>query len=299
VIARRGSRNESEAESLLSARRTLAVLEALAARPEGATPKELSQTLDLHLSTCYRLLNTLAAAGYAVRGPGGGLFQLGPRVAFLYHGYMGARRPSPETLAFLHALQLATGETAMLSQLAGDEVVVLAVVPGSRAEAHPPGYVGIGLPAHILAAGKALVAWLPAARIEAFLGRLTSASEPPIAVPDPTVLRGELEQIRLCGYAVDRGGIHPDVCCVAAPIVNRGAAKSAVAVVAPCHRFLREESALVATVLAVARTIGALQTTTHAGVERTGDGRDEPERASQAAIAAAQAILAQAMSKVS
>jgi hypothetical protein len=66
-----------ETEQLQTVRRALAVLEALAARPSGASPKELSQALDLHLSTCYRLLNALVAAGYATRT--GGLFRVGAR----------------------------------------------------------------------------------------------------------------------------------------------------------------------------------------------------------------------------
>src|SRR3712207_6074549 len=118
-MATRSGDRASETDLTRSVHRALAVLETLAARPSGSTPKELSQVLGIHLSTSYRLLNTLAAAGYVVRLPRSGLFRLGRRVAYLHHGYLAALTPAEETLAFLHALQMATGETVMLNQLDG------------------------------------------------------------------------------------------------------------------------------------------------------------------------------------
>src|SRR4051812_28672750 len=121
----------SEIDRLQSVRRALGLLEALAVRPGGATPKELSQALELHLSTCYRLLNTLVAGGYALRSTSDGLFRLGPRVAYLHHHYLAANQPPAAVVPFVHALQLATGETTMLTQLEGDDIVATQIVKGS------------------------------------------------------------------------------------------------------------------------------------------------------------------------
>src|SRR5262245_23980941 len=120
----------SEPEQLQTVRRALAVLEALAARPAGATPKELSQALGLHLSSCYRLLNALVDAGYAARYDG--LFRVGARVAYVHHGFLESVQPPPGVIPFVHALQLATGETSMLNQLEGDNVMATVTVAGNR-----------------------------------------------------------------------------------------------------------------------------------------------------------------------
>src|SRR5215211_6745044 len=98
AMATRSGDSASETVHTRSVHRALGVLEALAARPSGATPKELSQVLGIHLSTSYRLLNTLAAAGYVVRSPRTGLFRLGPRVAYLHHGYLAALSPADDAL---------------------------------------------------------------------------------------------------------------------------------------------------------------------------------------------------------
>ena len=191
-----GIENVASGEQLHSGRRTLAVLETIAAQPHGVTPKQVSQTLKLHLSTCYRLLNTLLAADYVVRSPHL-LFTLGRRVAYLNDRYANSLRLRAEVRAFLHALQLATGETSMLFHLEDDAVVITAVVQGSRPGAHPGEYVGLAGPAHAFAAGRALLAGLPPAQREAAIARCELAPDLPwIPRVTPRALRDELENVR-------------------------------------------------------------------------------------------------------
>ena len=289
----------SEADRLQSVKRALAVLEALAGWPGGATPKELSQTLGLHLSTCYRLLNTLIAAGYVVRSPENGLFRLGPRIAYLNHGFLEALSPPAKALPFIHALQLTTGETAMLNQLQGDDVVITAVVQGTRPASHPPGFVGMAAPAHAMAAGRALLAWLAATELDAYLARAIAPPESPFPLRSPAALRAELERIRAAGYAVDQGEAHPEVCCVAAPVLEHdGKIGSAVSVVVPSIRFGHEEPSLVAAVVAVARAIGSLQVEPSPHDRSIVGTADEPSAATQAEIEAALATMTEVMSRV-
>ena len=298
-MATQDGRSEGESERLHSVRRAFALLEALAARPSGATPKELSQALSLHLSTCYRLLNTLVNAGYAAHSASSGLFRLGPRIAYLHNGYVAALQPHPAALPFVHALQLATGETAMFNHLEGDDVVITATVAGSRPDSYPPGYAGMAVPAHVLAAGRVLLAGLPADRLEAYLTRtVTSPGIPPFPSTTPAALREELARIRLAGYAVDRGEGSPDVCCVAAPVSDGTSLIGSIATVAPCTRFRREEPALIAVNLEVARAIGALLAGAAARDEPTDSDHGKSVDGVQAAIVAKLTSLADAMSRV-
>jgi DNA-binding IclR family transcriptional regulator len=297
AMAIRDAENGAGTDRLHSGRRVLAALETIAARPHGATPKDVSQALGLHLSTCYRLLNTLDAAGYIFRSPDNGMFHLGRRLAYLNHCYQVSLSPPPEVLAFLHALQRTTGETAMLVRLEGDDVVITAVVEGSRPGSLPARYAGMAGPAHAVAAGRCLLAWLPTAQREAYLARYESLVVPP-AFPkvSPAVLRDDLAQIRETGYAFDRGESNPAVCCIAAPIRDDSGASGAVAIVAPCGRLRREEATTTAIVMEVARTISTLLSTLP---EREGADTLETELVSREAIEAALATVAAAMSRVS
>jgi DNA-binding IclR family transcriptional regulator len=286
-----------EVDRLQSVQRALGVLEALAVRPSGATPKQLSQALDLHLSTCYRLLNTLVSAGYATRLPGSGLFRLGPRVAYLNHHFVAATRPPAAVVSFVHALQLATGETTMFAELDGDDIVATEIVLGSRPAALP-GYVGFSAPAHLTVSGRSLLAWLTPAQIEGYIDRQANSSASPFPLTSPGRLRTELNQIRHAGYAVDRCEGHPDVGRIAAPVLNQDHVVGSVCIVAPCARFRKEEANLITVILAGARAMSDLLTESSQPTGPANSELPEPEAATQAAIEAVLAMVTESMSRV-
>lgn len=288
-----GFRNEAGRDQISSGRRTLAVLETLASQPGGVTPKQISKTLSLHLSTCYRLLNTLQAAGYVVRAPDGH-FTLGRRVAYLNRRYEETVRPRAEILAFLHALQLATGETAMLLRLEDTEVVTVAIIEGSRPGAHPGNYIGLAGPAHAFAAGRVLLAGLPAALQEAAIRQAQVAPAlPGTPQVSPQALRDDLAEIRKKGYAADDGSGGAGACCFAAPISGLTGAASAVAIVAPCARLRQAESRVLPVLLEVARVISALEMLPPLASDDTTIDTVSPD-----VIYAAQSLIADAMSNV-
>jgi DNA-binding IclR family transcriptional regulator len=270
--------------------RILAVLEVLAARADGVSPKELSQALGLHLSTCYRLLNTLAAAGYARRAVGG-IFQAGGRIAYLHQGYLASLDAA--ALPFVHALQQATGELAVLLHWEGDNVVCTAADAGSDPGAVPWIYPGLAAPAHAVASGRALLAGLPAPRLEAYLARC--AAQPSAAFPltNPVALRAELARIRAAGYAMDQGDLHPGLGCLAAAVGDASSpAAAAIAILAPCSRLTQDKPALVALLRAVAQAINAVP------IAAPGPEDVNQAKAARAAIAETLASLAGGMSRV-
>lgn len=280
----------SESDRLHSVKRVMAVLETLAAQPHGVTPKELSQQLGLHLSTVYRLLTTLQETGYVTRAPGSGLFRLGARVAYLHQGYLTGLCPPIGAFPFLRALQQVTGETVTLWHLEGNQVVITEVVEGSRPGATPPGYPGLAMPADVLAAGRVLLAQLPAETLEAIAAQRAKHPEPPFPVISRSALHTDLEQIRQCGFAIDRGHGHRDVWCVAAPLAGyEGAEHAAIAITAPPSRFARDEPALIAAVLSTTRAIEAMLP--------AAAGAAEAGAASQAGLNAMTGIISRAMSR--
>ncbi|WP_433207133.1 LuxR C-terminal-related transcriptional regulator [Nocardia sp. CA-107356] len=73
---------DTESAVLLTLRRGLALLDAVAERNGSVTAKSLARSLGLQQRTCYHLLRTLRREGYLVRLPNGE-FDIGPRRAFV------------------------------------------------------------------------------------------------------------------------------------------------------------------------------------------------------------------------
>ncbi len=98
--------------------------------------------------------------------------------------------------------------------------------------------IGAAVPAHASAAGKAMLAHTPAARLGELLG-----AEPLRALTARTItglaaLERELEGVRARGYALDDEEHEAGVGCVAAPVVDhRERALAAISVSAPIQRI--------------------------------------------------------------
>lgn len=238
--------------------RALTVLDTLAAIPDGQTAKGVALTAGLTLATTYHLLNTLAAAGYASRDPVSRLFTLGPRIPHLHQAFLARARPTPSTRPFLRALRQTTGTTVTLSCLFGDEAVMVDLIEASDRDG-PAGYIGYALPAHLIAAGRVLLAWAGPGRLATYLKGRYGFSAGPYPAADSDRLTTDLAQIRATGYAVDSGGSHLDICCLAAPILlASGEAREAVAIITNRERFQRDEPALRAALLAVTHAASAV-----------------------------------------
>jgi DNA-binding IclR family transcriptional regulator len=235
--------------------RALAIVDALAAHPHGATPKTLSSELGIHLSTTYHLLNTLVTSGYVVRDTETRLFQIGPRIPYLQHRFQQGLEPDLGVAPFLAALNETTGDTVHLGRLRGDTTVVVATLAGRRTDAVPAGYVGYAMPAHATALGQVLLARSSPAQRDAYLARADFSARPPLKATTPDQLRLRLESILNQGYAIDPGGQNPPmVGCVAAPIcLPDGSAEMAMSVIVPIARYRLEEARLVRVVVSVAR----------------------------------------------
>lgn len=85
--------------------------------------------------------------------------------------------------------------------------------------------IGDTSPLHATATGRAILAHLPRADVDELIDRgLESYSESTPAEPD--LLRAELERVRADGYAVNRNQYRPDVCAVAAAILDENGTPS-------------------------------------------------------------------------
>lgn len=191
----------------------LEVMEALAEVDEiGLT--ELARRLDLTPPTLFRILSTLVAQGYASKTDGRYRLSLKPWEI----GAKAVRRLKLKDVVRPQAERLSqrSAESAHLAVLQGSGVVIIDKVDAAQ-PVRVDTYVGQRAPVHCSATGKAILAFLPAERVEAILGGpLQRYTERTIC--DARKLRKELAAARAEGYAVNRGEWRTDVCAIAVPL---------------------------------------------------------------------------------
>ncbi len=174
----------------------------------------LAQMCGLNRATAWRLLMTLEEQGMVARNPHNGWFTLGPTFLELRHavgrdGLVDAARP------VLERLSLATGETACLGLIDGDDVHYVAeVIP---AIADEESWLGRRVNLHAASMGKAFLAYVERDRVREIIG-----DEPP-RYTDATITNldqflAELDKTRAQGYAVCKGEMITGSWGVSAPI---------------------------------------------------------------------------------
>ncbi len=206
---------------------------------------EAASLLGRPKSTVSRWLSAMEDAGFVDREPGSGRYRLGMRLAAL--GQLARQSTSLQQHAHPHlaALARATGETANLVLLSGGVGVNVALFESPRPIKHV-GWLGRQLPLHATAAGKALLAWLPADSVDRLvpppLSRYTA-----LTITAPEKLREELARVREQGYAEAWGEFEDDLVGVGAPVRDHEeGVVAAVTISAPVARIVRTSVSLLA-----------------------------------------------------
>ena len=149
-----------------AAQSVLRVLAHLAAQ-RGPTPAAaVASALDLPRSTVYQLLDVLVAEGFVVHLPEEHRYGLGVAAFELSSGFSRQEPLSRLGRPLIAQLVDRLGESAHLVVLHGRDVIYLV----EERAAHRPSLVsdvGVRLPAHLTASGRALLAALPAAQLRA------------------------------------------------------------------------------------------------------------------------------------
>jgi DNA-binding IclR family transcriptional regulator len=198
---------------------------------------EMAQHLGLHRSTTSRLAATLAVAGYLEPAGEPGRYRLSGKLAELGELVAAEGDVRRAALPYLQDLVQSLGETGHLAVLEGTDAVTIEVVDGWQT-VRMHSWVGKRSPAHCSSMGKALLAGLPAAEIDARYpqGRLEARTDKTIT--DAGELKRHLAQVRERGYAVDRQELEPHLCCVAGPVFDRtGTVVASISVSGPDSRI--------------------------------------------------------------
>ncbi|EWC61449.1 Transcriptional regulator, IclR family [Actinokineospora spheciospongiae] len=202
-------------------RRGLAVLRLLATKAAPVTAAAVARELGLPRSSTYHLLGELCAAGFATHLPEERRYGLG--VAAFEVGSAYLRHDPLERLGrpVLTRLIARTGHAAHLGVLHGGETLyLLREHPG---DAHTVTDVGVRLPGHLPASGRAVLAHLPAAQVRVlFPGRrafVDRTGRGPRHLPG---LRALLAAERRRGWAVEDGYVVEGYASVAVAVFDHG-----------------------------------------------------------------------------
>lgn len=206
------------ARAVPAATAALRVMKYLSGQPLPVPGARIAHVLGLPRSSTYHLLTAMAAENFVIHYPEDKSWGIG--IAAWEVGLGFARQ---EPLARLARIPLArlvdeVGQSAHLVVLSGADVLYLIE---ERAPGRPPLItdVGVRLPAHLTASGRAILATLPAAQIRAlYPGRGAFATRTGIGPRSPSELRRLLSDTRHRGYAVEDGEITTGFASLAAPI---------------------------------------------------------------------------------
>jgi DNA-binding IclR family transcriptional regulator len=213
----------------------LGLLEVLARadRPLGVT--ELATRIGIGKSNVHRLLQALVELGYVRRDADTGAYAASIRLWELGSAVLANLDLRRASQAWMDWLLERTRETVHLSVLDGDEVVYVHKVD-SPEPVRAYSQIGGRAPAHCVATGKAMLAWLGPAQLDALSRRLRAFS--PRTLVEPADFLREMERVRQNGYAVNRGEWRESVGGVAAPVRDpSGQVVAALGVSGPIERL--------------------------------------------------------------
>ena len=224
-----------------SAERTLNLFEAFEASGKPLALSELAQRMNVPVSSCHGLVQTLVARGY--------LYAVSRRKDFYPTRRLFLERIGSE----LRVLRDETRETVILGKRQGDAVLYLDVVEGPhtvRYTARPGEYK----PLHSSSIGKvmlgalsgdALAEWLRSHPLPAITGR---------TLVDGKRLHRDLDESRRRGWFMTRGENVEDVTALAVALSIRDEVFG-LAVAGPSHRMEKRIDDLAARVVAARRRI--------------------------------------------
>jgi IclR family pca regulon transcriptional regulator len=196
--------------------RGIAVMMALSEKRRRISIAQVSHVTGIPRAAARRSLHTLVKLGFVAMDEAN-LFYLRPRILSLSHSYLTASPLAMLSQPILDRLGETLGEGCSLAVLDGEEIVYLARSASSRIIS-PSLNVGRRLPAYCASIGRALLAHLPPAELDAYLERARLHPYTEHTVTDRAELRRLLGDVRRHGFAYSREQIEPRLCSLAVPV---------------------------------------------------------------------------------
>jgi DNA-binding IclR family transcriptional regulator len=235
--------------------RAARILRALGSGMARLGVTELSEQLGIAKGTVHGLLRTLEREEFVQQDPETGKYRLGPAMLQLGNAFLDGHELRSRSMLWADSLASRVTEAVRVGVLNGPNVLIVHHV--FRPDSVQILEVGASIPWHACALGKAIVAYLDAARRGELLGgelpKLTGST-----IDHAGTLRTALNRIAAAGYAFEDQEAIVGEAEIAAPIFDhRGLPVGAIGIAGPVERLLPDgpDPALVTAVKQVARNL--------------------------------------------
>lgn len=196
--------------------KVVAVVEALATESKVS---RIARTTGLATSTVHRILQSLVQAGWAHEDQEHG-YMLGPRLLAITARADDATFLAKIATPYLRELRDTTGDTVHLAMRRGDEMVYVVKLDGRKAY-HMRSRVGLTVPLHCTAVGKAILAAVPADDVRATVARTGLPARTEHTITSAHALLDHLEAARGQGYTLDEQENEDNIRCIGAVVTGR------------------------------------------------------------------------------
>lgn len=214
---------------------------------------EIAQRLDLPPSTVHGIVRTLLVHRMVVQEHDSGQYRLGPATLTLGNVYLDTLELRSRVAPWAEDLARRSGLAVRTAVSMGEDVVVVHHEPRPDGSRQMP-EVGIVIPAHASALGKAILAFDEEAAEDLLDGRALRSMTGE-TITDPRVFRSQLDLIREGGVALEAEEAVLGECAVAAVLSDRfGGAAGAIGLVAPADDWPLP-SGVVGSLRAAARSV--------------------------------------------
>jgi len=203
--------------------------------------EELTKAIGYSRTACFRLLQTMKGLGFVEQDLASKGYRLGTRNISIGAAALSNLNLRQIARPFMESLKKETDETVNLAILDGVEIVFIERIE-ARFIISSQLRVGDRLPAHWTSQGKAIMAFLPEARLEHVLAQIRFEKRAAKTITSVARLRDEIEKVRTTGIALSDEEIEIGLSAVAVPIRDlTGQAVAAMNVSFPLFRHSLEE----------------------------------------------------------
>lgn len=221
---------------------------------------ELAARVELPPSTTHGIVRTLLAHGMVQQEHDSGRYRLGPATLRLGNVYLDTLELRARVSGWAEDLARRTGFAVRTGVLLAHDVIVVHHEPRPDGSRQMP-EVGIEIPAHTCALGKAVLAFDPEVRASVLGPGAERRGMTGESVTDPVALAAQLDAVRATGIATEVEEAVLGECGAAAPLVDAsGAVAGAIGLVVPTTEWPVPPAALDAlraAARAVSKELGA------------------------------------------
>jgi IclR family transcriptional regulator, acetate operon repressor len=215
--------------------KTLAILEYLAARPDGAALVAIATDLNQLRSACHRTLQELIGYGYVRAMPQRGHYTLTTKMPSMGLSYLSKSGVVDIAQPLIDRLAMATEELVRLAIVDGQRLTLVAKAQGSRSGLRYDPDMGIELNLSCSAAGHAWLMTLDEEQAIQAVTRQGMGGRAHYGPNAPTSVRALLRMLaehRKRGYSMVRDTYAAGMSSMAAPVQRRGERAVGVVIVA-------------------------------------------------------------------